>query len=495
MRTAVKLTTLLVGFVLATSGAARADQVFRMAHDLGYGGAETMDPYDPNRFWPPINMVFDRLVGVDARFSPIPELATEWAPSADLKAWTLKLRPGVVFHDGSTFDAEDVVYSLKRMIDPEFDSPVRAVLGIISDVKAIDPLTVEIDLSVGEADLPVLLADYRALMTPTDSKATIGQQPIGTGPFKVEALDPEGTTVLAANERYFFGRPLLDRIEIAAISDSAARVQALLAGQIDMLLSVDAKQAPLFAGNPDFVSQRVPTGDWNAITMRVNEKPFDDPRIRKALRIAVDREALTRLVVGEGGGTVSCDTPVWPGDPYRWEGDCKRDVAGAKALLAEAGYPDGIDVEVFTSDVEENMVAIVEAYQAQAAEAGIRVKLTLSAASGFWDDVWMKKPMFVDSWGQRPAAQVLNEVYRSTASWNSTAYDNPAFDSLLDKARSEPDFEKRKAMYVDLQKLLFEDGGNFIPYHKNLLRIMRSNVKGIEPVVVDAIRWEKVSVQ
>jgi peptide/nickel transport system substrate-binding protein len=229
--------------------------------------------------------------------------------------------------------------------------------------------------------------------------------------------------------------------------------------------------------------------------MEMSSPPFDDPRVRKALRLAVDRAALTKLVLGEGGGTVSCDTPVWPGDPYRWNGDCPRDVGGAKKLLTEAGYPDGIDVEIFTSDVEENMTSIVEAYQAQAAEAGIRVKLTMTAANGYWDDVWMKKPLCVDSWGQRPAAQVLNEVYRSTAAWNPTGWKDAEFDALLDRARSEPDFDKRKAMYIDLQKMLFERGAIFLPYHKNLLRVFRSNVKGIEPVVVDAIRWEKISVE
>ncbi len=491
----LRMVFVFLALMLVAPLGARADATLRLTHDLGYGGAENMDPYDANRFWPTMNMVYDRLVGVDAKFEPISELATAWSSSPDLKSWTFKLRPGVKFHDGRDFTSADVVYSLKRMIDPDFDSPVRAVLGIISEAKAVDPLTVEIDLSVGEADLPVLLADYRALMTPDGSKDTIREHPIGTGPFKVETLAPEGTTVLAANDNYFFGRPKLDHIEIIAITDSAARVQALLAGQIDLLLTIDAKQGALFAKNPAFTTQRVETGDWNAIDMEVASKPFDDPRVRKALRLAVDREALTKLVLGEGGGTVSCDTPVWPGDPYRWNGDCHRDVEGAKKLLAEAGYPDGIDVEIFTSDVEENMTTVVEAYQAQAAEAGIRVKLTMTAANGYWDDVWMKKPLFVDSWGQRPAAQVLNEVYRSTAAWNPTGWKDPEFDALLDKARSEPDFEKRKALYVDLQKMLFERTAIFLPYHKNLLRVFRADVKGIEPVVVDAIRWEKISIE
>ena len=492
----LRVLILIAGLLMLSPLGARAETTLRMAHDLGFGAKTTMDPYDPNRFWPTIDMVFDGLADFDPKGLPRPRLATEWSSSVDLKTWTFKLRPGVKFHDGSDFDATDVIYSFKRMIDPEFDSPIRAVLGIIADIKAIDPLTVEFSLSTAEADFPLLTADYRAMITPEGSKDTINVTPIGTGPFKVETLSAEGTTVLAVNPDYFRGRPGVGKIEMIAIPDSAARVQALLAGQIDLLQYLDPKQSALFDNNPEFVLQRIPSGDWNALAVQTNVKPFDDVRIRKALRLAADREDLIKLVLGEGNGVVACDTPVWSGDPYRWEGSCPQDIEGAKKLLAEAGYPDGIDVEIFTSDVEEGMVPIVEVYQAQAKEAGIRVKLTMTAADGFWDNVWMKKPFFVDSWGQRPATQVLNEVYRSGAPWNPTVWTRPDFDALLDKARAEPDFATRKTLYGEAQKMLFEEGGNFIPYHRVLLRVVRSNIKGIEsPVVIDNFDWSKISIE
>ena len=182
--------------------------------------------------------------------------------------------------------------------------------------------------------------------------------------------------------------------------------------------------------------QHIPSGDWNAIDFRVDQKPFDDPNVRKALRVAVDRQALTDVVLGKDGGVPTCDTPVWSGDPYRWNGDCGQDIEGAKKLLADAGYPDGIDIEVFTSDVEDHMVDLVTAYQEQVKAAGIRVKLTMADSSGYWDDVWMKEPAFVDSWGQRPAAQVLNEVYRSTATWNVTGAKDTTLDGMLEIGRA-----------------------------------------------------------
>jgi peptide/nickel transport system substrate-binding protein len=199
-------------------------------------------------------------------------------------------------------------------------------------------------------------------------------------------------------------------------------------------------------------------------------------------------------VLGVGGGVVACDTPVWSADPYRWSGDCPKDTAGAKALLAEAGYKDGIDIEIFTSDVEVHMVELVTAYKEQVKDAGIRVTIKMADASGFWDDVWMKEKAFVDSWGQRPATQVLNEVYRSTATWNPTGQVDKDLDKMLDEARSTKDQAERAQKYIKIQERLFENSAIFLPYHKTLTRAMSSKVEGIEPIVIDAVRWEKISV-
>jgi peptide/nickel transport system substrate-binding protein len=162
--------------------------------------------------------------------------------------------------------------------------------------------------------------------------------------------------------------------------------------------------------------------------------------------------------------------------------------------LAEAGFPDGIDIDIYTSDVEVHMVELVEAYQQQVKDAGIRVTIKMADASGFWDDVWMKESAFVDSWGQRPAAQVLNEVYRSTAAWNPTGQVDLALDAMLDDARSTQDLAERKQKYIAVQEHIFENSGIFLPYHKTLTRVMSSKVQGIDPIVIDAVRWEKISV-
>jgi peptide/nickel transport system substrate-binding protein len=474
---------------------AAAETVFRISHELEGGGAESMDPYDTNRFWPAIGMVYNRLVFAGPDGLPQPELAAEWRAEDGERVWVFKLQGGVTFSDGSSFDSADVAYSLTRMIDPELDSPLRPVLENIDRVEAVDPLTVKVTMKAPDADLPILLTDYRALMIPEGSSDSINENPIGTGPFKMETMEAEGTTVLIANPGYFRGKPGVDRVEVIAITDSVARVQALQAGQIDYIDSIDPKQLALFADPSKYTTQRVETGEWDGLIMRTDTAPYDDPRVRKALRIAADREAIVKLVLGEDGGHVACDNPVWQGDPYHWDGDCSQDIEGAKKLLAEAGYPDGIDVDVFTSDVIPTYVTLVEVYQEQVKPAGIRVNLVMTAADGYWDDVWMVEPFFVTGWGQRPAAQILPEAFHSDAAWNESYYKDPDFDALLDQSRAEPDFAKRKAMYVQAQQKLFEEGGAFIPYFRNIVRVFRANVRGVDPVISDSVHWENITVE
>ena len=150
--------------------------------------------------------------------------------------------------------------------------------------------------------------------------------------------------------------------------------------------------------------------------------------------------------VRNGGITVGCDTPVSFSDPYRAKLDCPQDIEGAKALLAEAGYPDGIDIELFTSDVSPGMIQFAEVYQAQVAPAGIRVSLNLAPSDGYWSDVWLKEAAVMTSWDSRPADQFLNEIFRTGVPNNETFYANADFDALLDKARSTIDVAAARAL-------------------------------------------------
>ena len=168
-------------------------------------------------------------------------------------------------------------------------------------------------------------------MIPSGSGDTIGQTGIGTGPFIVDKFDAEGTTILKANPDYWEGAPGLAEVHVIAIPDGEARVQALLTGQIDMNRYVPFAQKKIFDGNSKFKTTVVPTGNWRGMVMRTDTAPFDNPKVRKAVRMAVDRQELVDLVMG-GAATVSCDTPVAPSDQYRLDMDCSQDINGAKTV-------------------------------------------------------------------------------------------------------------------------------------------------------------------
>jgi len=486
---------MLFGASVLMSTPAYSGGTFLTAHDLGFGGSENADPIHPTRFWQVTEKTMNRLVRPATTGEPSPDLAVSWYPNDSADVWTFNLREGVKFHDGTDFDAADVVELLNRIKDPDLDSPVASVLSIMEKIEAVDSLTVKITLSASHVDFPLLMMDYRIRMTPSGSSDTIGQTGIGTGPFMLKTLDPEGTTILVANPDYWEGAPGLDEIKIIAIPDSQARVQALLSGQIDMLRHISAQEKVLFENNPKFKIQHVATGDWlAAIVFRTDTAPFDDVRVRKALRIATDREAMVKLLLGEGGGVVACDTPVWSGDQYRAEIDCPQDIDGAKRLLAEAGYPNGIEIDVVTSDLRALWVNMVQVYQQQVAAAGITVNLVKAPADGYWSDVWMKEPAVTTSWGQRPADQVFNEAFKSTASWNESFLNNSAFDEKLKMAGQEMDVNKRTALYGDLQNILFEEGGTFIPFHINQVVVTSARVTGLPAVFDDAVQYHNVSV-
>ena len=470
---------------------------FRQSHDLGFGAGQVdVDPASKGRFWQVTEKTMSRLVRPAVSGEPEPNLAAEWSANEAATEWTFKLREGVKFHDGSDFEAADVVYSLEHIRDPEFDSPAASVIAMVETIAAVDRLTVKMTLSAPYADLPLQLMDYRIRMIPEGSADTIGTTGIGTGPFILVTLDPEGTTVLKANPDYWEGPPGVEIIEIIGIADAQARVQALLGGQIDVLGYGDlsGQQLALFESNPKFKVQSVPTGDWLGIVFRTDTEPFTDARLRKALRIATDRQALVDLVLGPGGGIVTCDHPVWTGDQYRAPFDCQPQVEEAKRLLAEAGYADGIEFDLTTSNIDPRFITLAEVYQQQVAKAGIKVNIIMAPSDGYWSEVWRKESVVTTRWGQRPADQILNEDYRGGAPWNETYWNRPDFDEILDKARKELDFEKRRDLYHQLQSILYEEGGSLIPFHVNQAIATTARVSGIQAVFADAVRYHLVHV-
>ena len=481
----------LISILMTFSFANASSGVFKVSHDLGFGKDTNLDPITKGRLFQVIEKTMNRLVRNDLNGVPSPSLATSWSANSDASEWTFNLRKGVKFHDGSDFDAEDVKFSIMRVGANK--SPAAKGISMIGSVEIIDSHTVKMKLNTSFADLPLNLTDYRLRMLPSESEDSIAQTGVGTGPFIVDKFDAEGTTILKANPDYWEGAPGVAEVHIIAISDSQARVQALLSGQIDMLRVIDYKQKPIFEGNSKFKHHVIPTGNWRGMVMRTDVEPFTDSRVRKAVRMAVDRQALADLVTG-GAAEITCDHPVMKTDQYRADISCPQDIAGAKKLLADAGFPNGIELTVFPSSLEPTWTPIAEVVQQQVAAAGIKVNIQVAPSDGYWSDVWMKKDVAMTRWNQRPADQALNEIYHSGAKWNESYYKNPKFDAILESARKELDFEKRKAIYQSAQNMLWEDSGTLIPYTVSKLIATTARVDNLDEVENWSVRWHKITV-
>ncbi len=412
----------------------------------------------------------------------VPALAESWESDETGQVWTFHLRQGLTFHDGSDFTSADALYSIRRVLDPATASGIADRLAAIDEpnMTAPDDYTIVIPLKAVTVNFPDLLAHHRMVMIPEGSGDTIAQTGIGIGPFRVVTSNPVGVTVLEAFDDYWEGPPGLAGIELYHISESAAVAQALLTDQLDYvgIGSISADNFALFEGNDDFTFLVQPSGGWAGLVMDTTVAPFDDLRVRQAFKLVQDRQE-TLEVVYAGQGDIACDTSVWKNDPFYHELDCPRDVERARELLAEAGYPDGLDVVLTMADVYPPFPALAVAFQEQAADAGIRVEIDQVPPDTYYSDVPGQVPFYLDWWGQRRAGPGLLELFSCESGQNFPRWCNEEFDQLLADAGAELDFDKRKELYAQAQILASQEAGWLNPVFFTAIDVFNSRVKGV----------------
>ncbi len=467
--------------------------VLRYNTGIVYGGLENLNPVDPNRFWPPISLLFDRLATpADDEMRPTPSLAKSWESNATGEVWTFTLRDDVYFHDGTQLTSADVAYSVDHWLNAEA-SVIAGSFGVVESVDTPDDFTVVFNLTQPVVDFPLIVMDYRARVLKKGSFPDIMETGMGSGPFKLETLDVGGVTVLVANDDYWDGPPGVAVIEVFMIADNEAAIQATRAGQIDFSIDLIADHIPMFDDADDFVIDIIPTGNWSGFVMRTDIPPFDNLDLRQAMHLVVDRQEMLDLALA-GLGEVSCDLGITPGDPYLIP-EClyEQDFEAAAAKLADAGYADVFEIDLYTADVCSDWTALTEIFQQQAANAGIEVNIVNVSSDGFWAEAWMIQPFVMTCWNERTTDQFLNEIYRSGGSWNESFWNVPEFDALLDAARAEMDFEKRKEHYQAAQTMLHMDGGTIIPYYSGMVRAAKTCLGELPQIGLFFADWNHIT--
>lgn len=460
-------------------------KTLRIAAGEADGATGTLDPAkstnDPDAAR--TSLVFERLVVLDDTFSAAPQLAKSWESNATGDEWTFKLQEGVTFHDGEPFTAKHVVHTFKRLLDPKTASPGASSMAAIDPdaITALDDHTVRFKLKTPTVEFPELIANrFTYILREGQPEAEIRTAAIGTGPFKVKRFVPgEDVSTFVKNETYWRpGLPKVDAVELRSIPEESARIAAIESGQIDLVWDLGRAGVEGLKQNPDVKVVTTRSPFVLTLSAWTDTPPFDDVRVRQAMKHVVDREQMLQLVL-RGYGNIGDDNPVAPWVKYALPAEPRsRDVEKAKALLAEAGHPDGIDIELCTSETTPGFIEMATLYQAMASEAGIRVKLNKAPANDYWSSVWLKQPFVCSSWSGRGADDALAAPYLSTSEWNETHWKRPEFDAFIEQARAATDVAKRTGLYQQAQKLLREDGGAIISMFPDALSATRANITG-----------------
>ena len=370
-----------------------------------------------------------------------------------------KLRKGVRYHHGPEVTAKDAVASLKAVLDPETASPGRKNVGPIKDVTADDDYTVRITLDGSFADLPVTMGHPSAKIVPADilekGLDTLAEGDYGCGPFKLEEYDPARILRVSRYDGYHVeGKPYLDGVEQHLFPDLAAESAALLNQETDVMLAVNNADFARLSGTGGVVGRRQRTGRFLNLVLRMDTKPFDDLRVRQAMAMCLDRELLVDLVL-EGFGRPAYDNPISP--EYRYYIDYNRpsyDVARAKQLLAEAGYPGGVKVELTCSTRPPLRAQLGVALKEMARAAGFDIDVKTVPHDYYIANVWKKGGFYVGSWNMRPMEdQMFTLLLTSDAPWADTAWNNATFDEIGYRARRTTDDDERRELYAEAQRM------------------------------------------
>jgi peptide/nickel transport system substrate-binding protein len=451
--------------------------------------------------------VLDYLTVTGADNITRPSLIEKWEPSPDLKTWTLRVRRSVKWHNGRQFTADDVIWNLKRVLDPKTGSSVLGLMKgfLLEDyetgekddkgapkkfsrlwdagaIQKVDDFTVRLNGKTAQLAVPEQLFHYPLLILDPAENGEFKVGSNGTGAFTLVENEVGRRQVLKAHKPgYWGGGPYLDQLEFIDLGDDpAASVAALASKQVDGLYGADIVQLEALQKIPHVQMYQVTTA-YTATARMQPVKPFDDRRVRQAMRHAIDSNAVLQIAhrgLGQPGEHHHV-SPVHP--EYAKLAPPQRDVARARKLLAEAGYPGGIDVEIVCRPQPAWELLAVQTMVEQWKEAGIRVKINVMPSTQYWE-VWTKVPFGFTTWAHRPLGIMsLALAYRSGGPWNESKYSNPEFDRLLTQAEGTLDITARREIMARLETILQEDGPIVQPVWRAIFTFHDKRVQGFKP--------------
>jgi peptide/nickel transport system substrate-binding protein len=434
------------------------------------------------------------LCALNPDFTLRPVLATSWSPNQDGSVWTFKIRQGVKFTNGEPLNADAVVASVERLVNPKNASnALSAFVGVLSpgSSKKVDDYTVAFHLDAPSGNFPYTLSsdNYNLVMLPANYQGGFEQSFVGTGPFKLEKYIPKVGCSFVRNEDYWGQKAYLDRVEFTFYTDMQPQVLALQGGQVDMLAQMPVASGRAILHDSQFNIIRCKSSAHNQVHMQCDAGPFKDKRVRQALALSINRKALIKGLY-QGYADVGNDSPfcsVFPSTdttvPQR-----EQDLKKARDLLEQAGVGHGFSVTLTTEQFLEipDYAVLIQSF---AKKVGININLHIESQDAYYGKAvpgqsdWLDVPLGITDYGNRGVPNVfLNAPLTSTGTWNAARFKNPTYDGLVKDYVKALDLSSQKAVSGKIEELLLDETPIIFGYFYNYLYATSKAVSGVLPV-------------
>ncbi len=445
-----------------------------------------------------IRQVAEYLTYTDENNITHPYLLENWQASDDLKTWTLNLRKGIKFNNGDTFTADDVVFTFNQWLNKDVGSSMKGMLSYLDagGIEKVNDNQVMLHLKNAEIAVPEHLFHYPAIiLNHRTFEGDFIKAPHGTGPYTIETyLEGERCALKRRSDYWKKGAdgnllPYLDNLEFIDMgTEMGPMIAAIQAGEIDLLDFSDIGGTEAYQAlkdNPTVNVQPVTTNQTRILRMRVDMKPWSDNRVRSALKMCQHREKILALAYF-GQGLEGQDVHVSPKHPeYCPINTPKYDAMKAKQLLAEAGYPNGLDVNLAVGSGWSEIVRYAEILKQDAAPAGFRINIQTMPNSQYWEK-WTEVDLGITTWAHRPVGTMVpNLAYvgdenGKPVAWNETRWVDKEFSDLLTQANGTLDVEARRKIFCKLEKIQQDRGSIGNAFWINVWAISRKPVMGVK---------------
>lgn len=445
-----------------------------------------------------LKQIFEPLFTYDKDLKIVPCLASKLSERTEDGSYIITLRKGIRFHDGSELKANDVKFSFDRILNPKFGSLQRRVFNWIESVEVLDDYQVKFNLIIPLA-LDLFNEKMTGLMIMSEAATRrlgkeVKRYPIGTGPFKFVEWKEGDYLTLEKNENYWKpGLPYLDKLTYVTIEESSVRVINVLLGKFDVITEMPYDLIKMLKGNPNVTLSVTPSALYDMVSFYHGTVPFNNVKIRTAFRYALDTEKITKAVFGEYATPATYVMPPWHPMYDSNVPKCSQNIEKAKQLLAEAGYPNGLDFELMVGTLD-HLVASATIIQSMLAKVGLRAKIRLGEVESLYSRVAAGKCQAFVAWGNTaglfgPGADILLRWAEYKGSMWKDTEGILRISKLLDEALVTKDKEERKSIYSAIQRIELEDAPRCYLNYRDFIAAWNSKLKGIYPDVGTVISF------